>query len=75
METIWIWSEPPHKMVYMFTASSLLHSLIFINITLWALIIALSMPRYLNCQEPNSPFQEEISPFTPNNALGLPSQL
>lgn len=56
VETILIWSEPPHKMFYTFTVLSLIYSLIFINITLWAFIIALSMLRYMNCQEPSSPF-------------------
>lgn len=65
------WSEPPHKMFYAFTVLSLIYSLIFINITLQAFIIALCTLRYTNCQEPNPAFQEEISPSTPCDGPGL----
>lgn len=56
LKTLLIWSEPPHKVFYMFTALTLIYSLIFINVTLWAFIIALAVLRYRNCQESNSHF-------------------
>lgn len=75
VEAVWIWSEPPYKMFYMFTVLSLIYSPVSMNITLWAFIIALSMLRYVNFQEPHSPFKDGICRFTPNNALELPSWL